>query len=94
MPEVVDLPHRSHQAEVTVLAFAAAAAALGWTSRRFRCCDGESAASLVDRIQGVSPALRELRPRLRFAVNQAFVDADAHLKDGDELALLPPLAGG
>lgn len=40
------------------------------------------------------PVVGELAPYLQTAVNQAIVD-DAHvLSDGDELALLPPVAGG
>jgi molybdopterin converting factor small subunit len=38
------------------------------------------------------PALREMR--LRFAVNAAYVDVDAVLHDGDELACIPPVGGG
>ncbi len=35
-----------------------------------------------------------LRTRFRVAVNQDFTDEDAELHDGDELALIPPVAGG
>jgi molybdopterin converting factor small subunit len=29
-----------------------------------------------------------------FAVNQVYVDRDATLKHGDEVALIPPVSGG
>jgi molybdopterin converting factor small subunit len=42
------------------------------------------------------PELVPLRGRaaLRFSINQAFVDESAPLKDGDEVAVLPPVSGG
>ncbi|HET8714756.1 MAG TPA: MoaD/ThiS family protein [Holophagaceae bacterium] len=50
-----------------------------------------------------APSLGELLADARFAalpkdallaVNQAFADRGAALKDGDEVALLPPVSGG
>ena len=41
------------------------------------------------------PLIAQLRDRFRIAVNQDFVASDAHvLADRDELALIPPVAGG
>jgi len=40
------------------------------------------------------PAIASLRARFRVAVNQDFTDDDHALRDGDELALIPPVAGG
>jgi sulfur-carrier protein len=31
---------------------------------------------------------------VRFAVNEAFVNADAEIADGDTVALIPPVSGG
>jgi molybdopterin converting factor subunit 1 len=39
-------------------------------------------------------AVDRLRGRFRVAVNQEFSDEDRALADGDELALIPPVAGG
>lgn len=33
-------------------------------------------------------------PQILIAVNQAIVSADYRLKDGDEIAFLPPVTGG
>lgn len=38
--------------------------------------------------------LRAYLPRMRFAHNGEFADADAQLVEGDELTILPPVAGG
>jgi sulfur-carrier protein len=42
------------------------------------------------------PELRPLRgqPHLRVAVNRAWAEWDTPLKDGDEVAFLPPVSGG
>ena len=40
------------------------------------------------------PSLERYRGRYRLALNQEFVDEDALLRPGDELALLPPVSGG
>ena len=40
------------------------------------------------------PAIDRLRGRFRVAVNQDFSDEDRVLVHGDELALIPPVAGG
>ena len=34
------------------------------------------------------------RERIRAAVNDAFVDASAPLRDGDRIVFIPPVAGG
>jgi molybdopterin converting factor small subunit len=40
------------------------------------------------------PRFAKLPKDALLAVNQAFADRDAGLKDGDEVALLPPVSGG
>ena len=40
------------------------------------------------------PQLAPLLKRIAFAVNQSYVSTDTILKDGDELALIPPVSGG
>jgi molybdopterin synthase catalytic subunit len=40
------------------------------------------------------PQLDEWRTRVRFALNQDFVGEDVAVEDGDEFAVIPPVAGG
>ena len=47
-------------------------------------------AELTARFPKISAAL----PTVRFAVNQEFVVGDLTLKDGDEVAVIPPVSGG
>lgn len=45
---------------------------------------------LSDRFEHLKKAL----PTIRFAINESFAADDAALKDGDEVALIPPVSGG
>ena len=38
--------------------------------------------------------IRDLLPRVAFAVNREYRDRNATLREGDELALIPPVSGG
>ena len=40
------------------------------------------------------PAVSSLRGAVRFALNGSIVEPNVNLKDGDEVALLPPSSGG
>jgi len=40
------------------------------------------------------PRLRNLRKSTLFAVNREFAESDLELKEGDEVALMPPVGGG
>lgn len=51
---------------------------------------GEIALQLRERF----PAAARLIERSRFAVNQQFASAETALKDGDEVAVIPPVSGG
>ncbi|MEZ5462223.1 molybdopterin converting factor subunit 1 [Dokdonella sp.] len=51
------------------------------------------AATLYDEVRA-SHELQMTRERLRVAVNGHFVDWNHRLKEGDEIAFLPPVSGG
>ena len=55
---------------------------------------GATVADLFHKLSNRHPALRDLEPHLRVAVNLQFVDGLHVLQDGDEVALIPPVAGG
>jgi molybdopterin synthase catalytic subunit/molybdopterin converting factor small subunit len=57
--------------------------------------EGEKARSVFGRLLEQYPDLRRFRSSLLVAVNQEYArDLDVVLKDGDELALFPPVSGG
>lgn len=53
-----------------------------------------TAADAIALLEARHPVIGALRGRYRIAVNQAMCGLDAALADGDELVLIPPVAGG
>lgn len=78
---------------ITVKFFAAAADAAG---RRQAEGDwaGLTPGQLMAKLQEQFPRLERLAPTLAVAVNREYAEADTVLKDGDEVALIPPVSGG
>lgn len=56
--------------------------------------DGGLAASVFDHYSARFPRLGEMSKSIVLAVNQKFCAPSEALKDGDELAMLPPVSGG
>ncbi len=40
------------------------------------------------------PTMKALRPYIRIAVNETYVDPGFALHDGDDVAIIPPVSGG
>jgi molybdopterin synthase catalytic subunit len=49
---------------------------------------------VLARLAAANDRLEALAPVTRFLVNSEFVDGNEPLRDGDELAFVPPVAGG
>ena len=56
--------------------------------------DGATVADASAELARRFPALEAALARTAFAVNMTKVDGGAVLREGDELALLPPVSGG
>ena len=81
--------------QVRVLFFGASHDITGFEEEQIEVTNGEaSAGELRRRYEARFPRLRELGASLLVAVNQEFRPATWPLKDGDELAFLPPVSGG
>jgi MoaE-MoaD fusion protein len=79
---------------VTVLYFAILRERVGLEREELELVGTADVGAARAAIAARHPALASLLPAVRAAVNRAFVP-DAHaLADGDELALIPPVAGG
>ena len=79
---------------ISVLYFAVFRERLGKGHDELDLPTGATVAEAVAALAARHPAIAQLRGTFRIAVNQDFTD-DAHaLADGDELALIPPVAGG
>jgi molybdopterin synthase catalytic subunit len=78
---------------VHVLYFAAAREAAG-SSREALGNVPATVADLRRALVAAHPALGRILPRCRIAVDQAFAADEAPLRDGVEVAVIPPVAGG
>jgi molybdopterin converting factor small subunit len=78
---------------VTVQLFASYAEAFGDTKLEVPVTSDTTVGDLVSTICAL-PAGRLLGSSPRLAVNRKFVGADQHVGPSDEIALIPPVAGG
>ena len=74
--------------------FASYAELAGCTSSAVNLPTPATVADVIARVREVFPGTRELPPRPLAALNQRHVKLDTPVNEGDEVALLPPLAGG
>jgi molybdopterin converting factor subunit 1 len=79
---------------VTVLYFAVFRERLGHADEVIELPDGQRVADAIDLLAARHAAIAALRGRFRVAVNAEFSGDDHVLRDGDEIALIPPVAGG
>ncbi|HEV8047205.1 MAG TPA: molybdenum cofactor biosynthesis protein MoaE [Terriglobales bacterium] len=49
---------------------------------------------VVFHYEKITPKLREIAPSIAISINQEFAPPDSPLKEGDEIAFLPPVSGG
>ena len=77
---------------VTVLLFASYAEQLGRSSMTMELPEGARVEEAVSRVQ--AEAASRLPPKPMVAVNQTYAKWSDVLKPGDELAIIPPVAGG
>ncbi|MBV9879941.1 MAG: MoaD/ThiS family protein [Gemmatirosa sp.] len=76
-----------------VLLFASYADALGAPSIDVALPAGGTVDDLVRAVRAL-PGARSVPPQPLVAVNLAYASGDRVLADGDEVALIPPVAGG
>ena len=80
--------------KIELLFFASARDLSGATQATVELPDGADIAELVRQVIGEFAALAPVAASARFARNEEFVSADTPLRDGDQVAWLPPMSGG
>lgn len=80
--------------DIKVLFFGAARDLTGLPEERLDLAEGQAVSDVRGRYEARFPRLREMGASLLMAVNQEFRPASWPLKDGDEVAFLPPVSGG
>ena len=78
---------------VTVLLFASYAEALGASSLAVQVAGDATVADVISNVRA-HPGAEKLPQTPLVAVNQQYADADVRVRDGDEVAIIPPVAGG
>ena len=77
--------------QVQVLHFAILRERAGCPEQRVQIASGTTVSQLYNTL---FPGLSDGSFSVMFAVNQAYVEGDHLLADGDEVAFIPPLGGG
>jgi molybdopterin converting factor subunit 1 len=79
-------------AKVTVRLFARLAEMAGTRAMEVELGEGLTAGDVFALVTREHPGVGEMR--VAFAVNRKYADADQPLREGDEVALIPPVSGG
>ena len=80
--------------KITVLLFAQARDRAGHSRIELALPAGSSVATALETVRREHPALEPLWPHLAVALDGALAPGDVPLRDGAEVALLPPVSGG
>jgi MoaD family protein len=79
---------------VTIAYFARARECAGTTEDKLELTQPASLQQLFSRVMTIHPNLAEIKQMLQPLVNGKWASEDTELKDGDRVALLPPVGGG
>lgn len=67
---------------------------VGQSELEMSVTEGSTAGEVLDRLVSDYPSLAGMAAATMFAVDEDFATAQTVLRDGQELALLPPVSGG
>jgi len=79
---------------VKVLYFGAARDVTSRKGEEVEIEGGATVSRLAAEILRTYPSMKPLRSAIRFSVNMEVAGEDTQLKEGDEVGVLPPVAGG
>jgi len=79
---------------VKMIYFAQAREAAGTKGEELSLDEKSNVRSARSRAFEAHPKLRQLEKAIKVAVNEEITQEDAPLRDGDRVALLPPVVGG
>lgn len=80
--------------KISVRFFARYAEMAGCTWSHVNVETPATVADVIERVREVFPGTKDLPAKPLVAVNQRHARLDATVKEGDDVALLPPLSGG
>ncbi len=80
--------------QIEVLLFARAREICGGERVNLQLSAGATVAECFAALAAGAPALEGMRERLLVAVNEGYAGWDTRLRDGDVVAMIPPVSGG
>ena len=80
--------------KIVLRLFASYREAIGKSEIRVEVEAGSTPRDVLSMLRELYPQTRRLSDRLAYAVNGSYAPADTVLKEGDEVTLIPPVAGG
>ncbi len=82
------------EVNITILYFAFIKELTGVKADTMKLPYGSTIQNLLTNILNIYPQINSLIKSVKVSVNYKVVDKNTILKDGDEVALLPPISGG
>ena len=79
---------------ISILYFATVKDATGIRMESIDLSNDTSIREMLSKISIIYPKLKHILNNIQISVNYRIVDLNTVLKDGDEVALLPPISGG
>ena len=79
---------------IRVLFFASLAGIAGGRERQVESAEVTDVISVFNKFAAEFPAMEGHRTTVLFSVNSEFARPDTPVRDGDEIAFLPPVSGG
>ena len=93
-PSPPEKPSAPEPIQITVLAFARAREAVGGSQLTLSIPAGSTVDACLDEIGSRYAAITAMRAGLLTAVNEVYAAGSTPLRDGDTVALIPPVSGG
>jgi molybdopterin synthase sulfur carrier subunit len=84
----------SEDIQITVKLFAIFQEVFATDEMQIKLESGASVSQIFDRLVSQHPNLEQWRSLTRYAINLSFAEPNTILKNGDEVALIPPVSGG
>ncbi|MCX5935216.1 MAG: MoaD/ThiS family protein [Pseudanabaena sp. LacPavin_0818_WC45_MAG_42_6] len=84
----------SEDIKITVKLFAIFQEVLATDEMQITLTSGTTVSQIFDHLASQHPHLEKSRSLTRYGVNLNFVEPQTILKNGDEVALIPPVSGG
>ena len=79
---------------IKVLFFASCRDLIGTGAREMTLPDSATVTDLISKLASEQARFTDMAPSLMVSINQTYVERDAKLQDGDEVAFIPPVSGG